>query len=115
MEMKKLFQKIIKSVFSKRKEKPFFEHSVKMSTRKFGAMRRRYKNTRPIAFVQDIYCHTELHEIWHSYYKEDKYGDEIKELEQIGLYDAKQGILYYEDELKKYIIDEYFDEEKTDY
>lgn len=106
-----------KNLFSKLKTffqgKDNFDNKVHLSTKLFGELKRLQNNSQVkehnIKILQHI-LEDDVFEIWHLYTSENKYGDKVKELELLGIYDGENEELFYHESLKDYIDKKYFEE-----
>ena len=90
-----------------------FDNKVHLSTKLFGELKRLQSNSQikehNIKILQHI-LEDDVFEIWHLYNTENKYGDKVKELELLGIYDGENEELFYHESLKDYIDKKYFEE-----
>ena len=90
-----------------------FNNKVHLSTKLFGELKRLQSNSQikehNIKILQHI-LEDDVFEIWHLYNTENKYGDKVKELELLGIYDGENEELFYHESLKDYIDKKYFEE-----
>ena len=108
---------LFKNFFSKLKTffqgEDNFNNKVHLSTKLFGELKRLQSNSQVkehnIKILQHI-LEDDVFEIWHLYNTENKYGDKVKELELLGIYDGENEELFYHESLKDYIDKKYFEE-----
>ena len=108
---------LFKNLFSKLKTffqgEDNFDNKVHLSTKLFGELKRLQSNSQVkehnIVILQHI-LEDDMFEIWHLYNTENKYGDKIKGLELLGIYDGENEELFYHESLKDYIDKKYFKE-----
>ena len=108
---------LFKNLFSKLKTffqgEDNFDNKVHLSTKLFGELKRLQSNSQVkehnIVILQHI-LEDDVFEIWHLYNTENKYGDKVKELELLGIYDGENEELFYHESLKDYINKKYFEE-----
>ena len=108
---------LFKNFFSKLKTffqgEDNFDNKVYLSTKLFGELKRLQSNSQVkehnIVILQHI-LEDDVFEIWHLYNTENKYGDKIKGLELLGIYDGENEELFYHESLKDYIDKKYFEE-----
>ena len=108
---------LFKNLFSKLKTffqgEDNFDNKVHLSTKLFGELKRLQSNSQVkehnIVILQHI-LEDDVFEIWHLYNTENKYGDKVKGLELIGIYDGENEELFYHESLKDYIDKKYFEE-----
>ena len=108
---------LFKNLFSKLKTffqgEDNFDIKVHLSTKLFGELKRLQSNSQikehNIEILQHI-LEDDVFEIWHLYNTENKYGDKVKELELLGIYDGENEELFYHESLKDYIDKKYFEE-----
>lgn len=108
---------LFKNLFSKLKTffqgEDNFENKVHLSTKLFGELKRLQNNSQVkehnIKILQHI-LEDDVFEIWHLYNTENKYGDKVKGLELLGIYDGENEELFYHESLKDYIDKKYFEE-----
>ena len=108
---------LFKNLFSKLKTffqgEDNFDNKVHLSTKLFGELKRLQSNSQikehNIKILQHI-LEDDVFEIWHLYNTENKYGDKVKELELLGIYDGENEELFYHESLKDYIDKKYFEE-----
>ena len=108
---------LFKNLFSKLKTffqgEDNFDNKVYLSTKLFGELKRLQSNSQVkehnIIILQHI-LEDDMFEIWHLYNTENKYGDKIKGLELLGIYDGENEELFYHESLKDYIDKKYFEE-----
>lgn len=90
-----------------------FENKVHLSTKLFGELKRLQSNSQVkehnIKILQHI-LEDDVFEIWCLYNIENKYGDKVKKLELLGIYDGENEELFYHESLKDYIDKKYFKE-----
>ena len=90
-----------------------FNNKVHLSTKLFGELKRLQSNSQikehNIKILQHI-LEDDVFEIWHLYNTKNKYGDKVKELELLGIYDGENEELFYHESLKDYIDKKYFEE-----
>lgn len=106
-----------KNLFSKLKTffqgEDNFDNKVHLSTKLFGELKRLQSNSQVkehnITILQHI-LEDDVFEIWCLYNTENKYGDKIKKLELLGIYDGENEELFYHESLKDYIDKKYFEE-----
>lgn len=106
-----------KNLFSKLKtffqSEDNFDNKVHLSTKLFGELKRLQSNSQikehNIKILQHI-LEDDVFEIWHLYNTENKYGDKVKGLELLGIYDGENEELFYHESLKDYIDKKYFEE-----
>ena len=106
-----------KNLFSKLKTffqgEDNFDNKVHLSTKLFGELKRLQSNSQikehNIEILQHI-LEDDVFEIWHLYNTENKYGDKVKKLELLGIYDGENEELFYHESLKDYIDKKYFEE-----
>lgn len=106
-----------KNLFSKLKTffqgEDNFDNKVHLSTKLFGELKRSQSNSQVkehnITILQHI-LEDDVFEIWHLYKTENKYGDKVKRLELLGIYDGENEELFYHESLKDYIDKKYFKE-----
>ena len=106
-----------KNLFSKLKTffqgEDNFNNKVHLSTKLFGELKRLQSNSQIKEHNSKILQHIledDVFEIWHLYNTENKYGDKVKELELLGIYDGENEELFYHESLKDYIDKKYFEE-----
>ena len=108
---------LFKNLFSKLKTffqgEDNFDNKVHLSTKLFGELKRLQSNSQVkehnIVILQHI-LEDDVFEIWHLYNTENKYGDKVKGLELLGIYDGENEELFYHESLKDYIDKKYFKE-----
>ena len=108
---------LFKNLFSKLKTffqgEDNFDNKVHLSTKLFGELKRLQSNSQVkehnIVILQHI-LEDDVFEIWHLYNTENKYGDKVKGLELLGIYDGENEELFYHESLKDYIDKKYFEE-----
>ena len=108
---------LFKNLFSKLKTffqgEDNFDNKVHLSTKLFGELKRLQSNSQVkehnIVILQHI-LEDDVFEIWHLYKTENKYGDKVKGLELLGIYDGENEELFYHESLKDYIDKKYFEE-----
>ena len=108
---------LFKNLFSKLKTffqgEDNFDNKVHLSTKLFGELKRSQNNSQikehNIVILQHI-LEDDVFEIWHLYNTENKYGDKVKGLELLGIYDGENEELFYYESLKDYIDKKYFEE-----
>lgn len=106
-----------KNLFSKLKTffqgEDNFDNKVHLSTKLFGELKRLQSNSQVkehnITILQHI-LEDDVFEIWCLYNTENKYGDKIKKLELLGIYDGENEELFYHESLKDYVDKKYFEE-----
>ena len=106
-----------KNLFSKLKTffqgEDNFDNKVHLSTKLFGELKRLQSNSQVkehnIVILQHV-LEDDVFEIWHLYNTENKYGDKVKGLELLGIYDGENEELFYHESLKDYIDKKYFKE-----
>ena len=90
-----------------------FDNKVHLSTKLFGELKRSQSNSQVkehnITILQHI-LEDDVFEIWCLYNTENKYGDKVKRLELLGIYDGENEELFYHESLKDYIDKKYFKE-----
>ena len=106
---------LFKNLFSKLKTffqgEDNFDNKVHLSTKLFGELKRLQSNSQikehNIEILQHI-LEDDVFEIWHLYNTENKYGDKVKELELLGIYDGENEELFYHESFKEYFDKKYF-------
>ena len=106
-----------KNLFSKLKTffqgEDNFDNKVHLSTKLFGELKRLQSNSQVkehnIVILEHV-LEDDVFEIWHLYNTENKYGDKVKGLELLGIYDGENEELFYHESLKDYIDKKYFKE-----
>ena len=108
---------LFKNLFSKLKTffqgEDNFDNKVHLSTKLFGELKRLQSNSQVKEHNIEILQHIledDVFEIWHLYNTENKYGDKVKRLELLGIYDGENEELFYHESLKDYIDKKYFEE-----
>lgn len=90
-----------------------FDNKVHLSTKLFGELKRSQSNSQVkehnIKILQHI-LEDDVFEIWCLHNRENKYGDKVRRLELLGIYDGENEELFYHESLKDYIDKKYFEE-----